>query len=157
MLHAEEILVAPLTLAYFGAEDYITDLGGVRTDQGLEVLYARSKVALAARVGEIPVLDQIVAAYGDDELFHRDAEVGRSLGYNGKLCIHPRQVPLANSAFSPSEAELDRARRLLEVWEQAEKVGEAAVVFDDAMVDEPMVSRARALLRLGEPDLHPEP
>jgi citrate lyase subunit beta/citryl-CoA lyase len=150
VFRAEEILHAPVTLAYFGAEDYITDLGGVRTEQGLEVLYARSKVALVAHIAGIPVLDQIVAAYGDDELFSRDAEVGRSLGYTGKLCIHPRQVELANRAFSPSEAELERARRLLEVWERAAQGGQAAVAFDGEMVDEPMATRARALLHLAE-------
>jgi citrate lyase subunit beta/citryl-CoA lyase len=150
VLRAEEILQPPLTVAYFGAEDYITDLGGVRTEQGLEVLYARSRVALAARVGGIPVLDQIVPAYDDDERFDRDAALGRSLGYGGKLCIHPRQVALAHRAFSPTEDEIARARQLLERWERATAAGEAAISFDGQMVDEPMAARARATLRAAE-------
>jgi citrate lyase subunit beta / citryl-CoA lyase len=150
VLHADEILRPPLTLAYFGAEDYVTDLGGVRTELGLEVLYARSRVALAARVGGIPVLDQIVPAYDDDERFDRDAALGRSLGYGGKLCIHPRQVALAHRAFSPSDDEVERARRLLEHWERATAAGEAAISFDGQMVDEPMAARARAILAVAE-------
>ncbi|WP_419846912.1 HpcH/HpaI aldolase/citrate lyase family protein [Candidatus Poriferisocius sp.] len=132
--------------AYFGAEDFITDMGGVRTDEGLEVLYARSQVALAARLARVPVLDQVVAAFGDDERFLADAAVGRSIGYSGKLCIHPSQVPLANQCFSPSPEERERARALLAVWEEAQARGEASVAFEGQMVDEPLARRARALL-----------
>ena len=132
--------------AYFGAEDYITDMGGVRTDDGFEVLYARSQVALAARLAGVPVLDQVVTAFGDDERFVADAAVGRSIGYSGKLCIHPGQVPLANQCFSPSPEERDRARALLAVWDEALARGEASVAFEGQMVDEPLARRARALL-----------
>lgn len=133
-------------IAYFGAEDYITDMGGVRTDDGLEVLFARSQVALAARLAGVPVLDQVVTAFGDDGRFLADAAVGRSIGYSGKLCIHPAQVPLANQCFSPSPEERGRARALLAAWEEALARGEASVGFEGQMVDEPLARRARALL-----------
>ena len=144
---AAEVLEHPrVDLAYFGAEDFITDMGGVRTDEGLEVLYARSQVALAARLARVPVLDQVVAAFGDDERFLADAAVGRSIGYSGKLCIHPSQVPLANQCFSPSAQDRDRARALLAVWDEALARGEASVALEGQMVDEPLARRARALL-----------
>src|SRR5690606_31804927 len=92
VLHCEAVLSGGRVGAvYFGAEDYVADLGGERTAEGTEVLHARSHVALAARVHGARALDQIVPGYGDDEQFRRDAAVGRSLGYAGKLCIHPRQ------------------------------------------------------------------
>lgn len=144
---AAEVLEHPrVDLAYFGAEDFITDMGGVRTDEGLEVLYARSQVALAARLAGVPVLDQVVTAFGDDERFLADAALGRSIGYSGKLCIHPAQVPLANQCFSPSPEERDRARSLLAVWDEALARGEASVAFEGQMIDEPLARRARALL-----------
>ena len=144
---AAEVLEHPrVDLAYFGAEDFITDMGGVRTDDSLEVLYARSQVALAARLAGVPVLDQVVTAFGDDERFLADAAMGRSIGYSGKLCIHPAQVPLANQCFSPSPTERDRARALLAVWDQALARGQASVAFEGQMVDEPLARRARALL-----------
>ena len=144
---AAEVLEHPrVDLAYFGAEDFITDMGGVRTDEGLEVLYARSQVALAARLAGVPVLDQVVTAFGDDERFLADAAVGRSIGYSGKLCIHPAQVPLANQCFSPSPEERERARALLATWDEAQARGEASVAFEGQMVDEPLARRARALL-----------
>ncbi|MCY3632040.1 MAG: CoA ester lyase [bacterium] len=135
-----------VAFGYFGAEDFITDMGGVRTDDGLEVLYARSQVALAARLAGVPVLDQVVTAFGDDERFLADAAIGRSIGYSGKLCIHPAQVPLANRCFSPSAEEKERARALLTVWDEAQARGEASVAFEGQMIDEPLARRARNLL-----------
>ena len=91
-------------VAYFGAEDYIADLGGRRTAGGEEALFARSRVALAARVAGVAALDQVVVDFRDDAAFERDAEAGRAIGYRGKLCIHPAQVPdrqRASSAPAP--------------------------------------------------------
>ncbi|MYH96764.1 MAG: CoA ester lyase [Acidimicrobiia bacterium] len=142
-----EVLEQPsVHIAYFGAEDFITDMGGVRTDDGFEVLYARSQVALAARLAGVPVLDQVVTAFGNDERFLADAAVGRSIGYSGKLCIHPAQVPLANRSFSPSPEERERTQALLAVWDAAQARGEASVAFEGQMIDEPLARRARALL-----------
>lgn len=142
----EEVLRPPVTVAYFGAEDFIADIGGVRTVAGREVLYARSRVAIAAHMADVHAIDQIVASFSDADRFVADATEGRAIGYRGKLCIHPAQVALAHQVFSPSEEELDRARRLLAAYEEAERSGEAAIVFDGEMVDEPMARRARAIV-----------
>jgi len=136
-----------LSGVYFGAEDFVADIGGVRTSDGLEVLYARSHVALAASVGGLSALDEIVADYQDDARFTADATFGRSLGYTGKLCIHPRQVELTNAAFTPSEEEIAQARRIVEAYRSAEREGIGAISVDGAMVDEPMVRRAHDVLR----------
>lgn len=134
------------TACYFGAEDYIADLGGRRSAGGEEVLYARSRVALAARVAAVPALDQVVVEFRDDAAFERDAEAGRALGYRGKLCIHPSQVTLANLVFSPSAAELERARGMLAAWEEGSARGVAAVEYEGEMVDGPAVRMARDTL-----------
>ncbi len=131
---------------YFGAEDLIADLHGIRTDEGLEVLYARSHVALQARTAGIGCIDQVVVRLDDDGLFQRDARMGRSLGYMGKICLHPRQVPLARRAFQPSVAELETATRLLAAYDAEARTGAGAILLDGEMVDEPMVRRARELL-----------
>ncbi|WP_339096302.1 CoA ester lyase [Deinococcus sp. VB142] len=132
--------------AYFGAEDYTTDLGGKRTPGNLEVLYARSRVALAARLAGVPVLDIVVTALGDEQVFRADAEQGRALGYCGKLCIHPAQVALAHEYFGPTEADYERARRLLNAAAEATARGHGAFSFEGQMVDEPMLVKARAVL-----------
>jgi citrate lyase subunit beta/citryl-CoA lyase len=142
----EEVLRAPVAWCYFGAEDYVADLGGARTPENLEVLYARSRVALAARVAGVHAIDQIVADLRDETRYVHDAEQGRALGYQGKLCIHPAQVALAHQVFTPSSEEVERARRLLAAYDAAAAEGEATIDFEGEMVDEPMARRARATL-----------
>jgi citrate lyase subunit beta / citryl-CoA lyase len=147
----DEIASAQHVVAvYFGAEDYIADLGGVRTALGLEVLVPRTNVAVAARIAGIAALDQIVPAINDAAQFNADAALGRSLGYRGKLCIHPAQVPLANAAFAPTPNELDRARRLIDAYEQARSDGRGVVSFEGTMIDEPLVIQARNVIASGE-------
>lgn len=137
-----------LTGLAFGAEDYITDMGGRRTPESLEVIYARSRVILAARLAGLQALDQVFTVIRDDDAFRRDAEVGRQLGYGGKMCITPRQVEIANEVFSPSAEEVDRSRRLIQAYEAAQSEGRGTIEFEGSMVDEPLLKRARAVLQL---------
>ena len=118
-----------LVAAYFGAEDFISDMGGHRTAANAEVLYARSAVCLAARLAGVPAIDQAVVAVRDDAAFRADAAEGRALGYVGKIALHPAQVLLAHEAFTPSEQEVDRAKAVL-------AVGEGVGVVDGQMVDD---------------------
>jgi citrate lyase subunit beta / citryl-CoA lyase len=137
----------------FGAEDFITGMGGRRTREGLEVLYARSRVVLAARLSGLQALDLVFTGIRDDDAFRRDAEMGRQLGYDGKMCITPRQVEIANQVFSPSPEEIDRSRRLIEAYESAQAAGRGAFEFEGGMVDEPVLKRARSILQYKISDL----
>jgi len=148
---ARALLAHPqVVAAYFGAEDFIADMGGVRTASNHEVAFARSAVALAGRLAGVPVLDQVVTDFRDDERFVREASEARALGYAGKLCIHPGQVVLANGAFVPSATEVDRARRLLQAYESASAAGIAAIDFEGQMVDAPLAAQARRVLTLAD-------
>jgi len=135
-----------ITGAYFGAEDFIADMGGVRTSSNHEVDFARAAVALAGSIAGVPVIDQIVADFRDDSRCHRECVEARALGYGGKLCIHPAQVTIANSAFTPSADEVDRARKLLTAYEAATASGIAAIDFEGQMVDEPVANQARRVI-----------
>lgn len=135
-----------VSAAYFGAEDFIADLGGVRTASNDEVAYARAQVALAGRLADVTVIDQIVADFTDDDRCRRECLQARAMGYGGKLCIHPSQVAIANEAFLPSSEEIDRARRLLEAYDDAKAQGVASVAFEGQMVDEPVARQARRVL-----------
>jgi len=131
---------------YFGAEDYIADLGGVRTPGNHEVAVARAQVAQAARLGGIQAVDMVVADFGHDERFRREASEARALGFSGKICIHPAQVPLATEAFRPSADELAWATAVTEAYDAALATGDASIAVNGEMVDEPVARRARALL-----------
>ena len=137
---ARELLAGGVSAAYFGAEDFVADLGGRRTAAGDEVLYARSQVVLAARLAGVPAIDQAVVGIGDAEHFAADARAGGDLGYQGKICIHPSQVVLANAAYSPTPEQVEHARAVL-------AVGESGVgLLDGEMVDEVHLRMARAVL-----------
>jgi citrate lyase subunit beta / citryl-CoA lyase len=144
--HVEDLLRPSVRAVYFGAEDFIADIGGVRTPSNSEVLYARSRVALAARLAGALAVDQIVPAFGDDPAFRADAHEGRAIGYRGKLCIHPAQVALAHEVFTPSAEQVARARALLDAYAAAQERGESVLAFDGQMVDEPLARQARAVL-----------
>jgi citrate lyase subunit beta/citryl-CoA lyase len=146
VVDVDRLLDGRLDAVDFGAEDYVGDLGGRRTPRGDEVLYARSRVVLAARLAGIPALDQVVVAFRDDEAFRADARRGRELGYAGKLCIHPRQVELAHEAFTPSPEEVARAERFLAAAEKSARSGSGVASVDGEMVDEPMLRLARRTL-----------
>ena len=135
-----------ISAGYFGAEDFIADLGGVRTASNDEVAYARAQIALASRLAEVTVIDQIVVDFTDDDRCRRECLEARAMGYGGKLCIHPSQVAIANEAFLPSSEEIDRARRLLEAYDDAKAQGVASVAFEGQMVDEPVAVQARRVL-----------
>ena len=148
---ARALLAHPhVVAAYFGAEDFIADMGGVRTRQGGEVVYARSSVALAARLGGVTVVDQVVTDFRDDDRFREECADARAMGYHGKMCIHPGQVEIANTAFIPSPEEIDHAHRLLAAYEKASAAGIAAIDFDGQMVDEPLAAQARRVVSLAE-------
>jgi citrate lyase subunit beta/citryl-CoA lyase len=134
--------------AYFGAEDYIADIGGRRSPGGQEVLYARSQVCLAAYLAGIPAVDQAVVDLAGAEHFLADARGGQDIGYQGKICIHPRQVELAHQVFTPTPDEVAHAHAVL-------AAGAAGVgVVDGQMVDDVHVRLARAVLaRAPQPDL----
>ena len=109
----------------FRAEDFIVDMGGARTSSNHEVAYARGAIALAARLAEVPVLDQVVADFRDDERFRRECGEAGAMGFAGKLCIHPAQVALAADAFTPTPEEVERATRLLAAFDAASAGGVA--------------------------------
>lgn len=144
---ARLLLDAPRIVAcYFGAEDFTVDMGGIRREDNFEVQFPRAQLALAARLAGVPAIDIVVAAFDDDARFLREAAEARALGFAGKLCIHPSQVPLANAAFVPSPEEISRARALLAAYDASVADGIAAIAFEGQMVDEPLAARARAII-----------
>jgi citrate lyase subunit beta/citryl-CoA lyase len=132
--------------AYFGAEDYIADLGGRRTARGEETYYARTQVAMACRLAGLIALDQVVTAIHDAAQFEADAQFALDVGFGGKMCVHPSQVALCHALFTPPPEAVDRARRLLACYESALAAGRATANFEGQMIDGPLVAQARQVL-----------
>lgn len=134
---------------YFGAEDFLADIGGNRTRASTEVQFARSSVLLHAKQSGLTAIDQPIADVRDDALFQTDAEQGRQMGYDGKVCLLPRQVEIAHAVFTPSPEEVAQAQRLLDAYADAERRGIGTIEFEGRMIDGPLVKRAQRAVTLG--------
>jgi citrate lyase beta subunit len=150
--NAYEIAAMPRVAALLlGAVDLGAEVGLEPRPDGLEILYARSKVVLdSAAAGIRPPFDIVHLDVTDDEGLEEECRLARSLGFRGKACIHPAQVPIVNRVFAPSEAEVDWARRVVEAYEREAAEGRGVFALNGAMVDLPVVERARRVLTEAE-------
>jgi len=131
----------------FGAADFTNDLGLAWTRDELELLAYRAEIVLQSRAAglEAPV-DTVWADVKDAEGFAQSAARARSLGFQGKLCIHPDQVDVVNRAFTPSDAEVAKARRIVEAFTAAEASGSSAIQLDGQFIDYPIMYAARRVV-----------
>ena len=139
-----------LTAVYFGAEDFAADMGARRTAAGDEVFYARSQVVIGAKASRIIALDQAVISIRDDEQCRRDAIKGRDMAYDGKICVHPRQVDICNEVFAPSESEIAHAHGVVEAYGQATARGIGTIDYKGQMIDGPLLKRAETILAMAQ-------
>jgi len=131
----------------FGAGDYANDVGLSPTLEEAELAGARERVVLSSRAaGMENPLDSPWFHFKETAAFQRALERSRRSGFQGRLCVHPDQLAPVNKAYLPSDEELERARRIVAAFREAEARGEAAVQVDGLMVDYPIVHRAQALL-----------
>ena len=104
----------------------------------------RDLCLFAAHAAGVPVIDTIHADFGDPKGLSREANLARRDGFNGKLAIHPNQVEAINRAFTPTEQEIDRARRIVEAFEANPGIG--VLELDGKMIDRPHLLHAQRLL-----------
>lgn len=138
------------TLA-FGPADFTADLGVDLTRDGTEILYARSRIVVAARAAGLapPIDGPFLFDLQDQDGLVADCRKARQLGFQGKIVIYPPHVAPVNDAFSEvAPEELAAARRVVEAFEAAEAAGAAAIQVDGKLVDYPIYHRARHKLRL---------
>ena len=135
----------------FGAGDFTLDIGLTWSADETELLPYRSQFVVQSRAAGLePPLDTVWVSLDDPEGFRRSAERACSLGFQGKLCIHPDQVPVVNDCFRPAPRELAHARRVIEAFEAAQRDGLAAIQVDGQFVDYPIVYRAQRLVARAE-------
>jgi citrate lyase beta subunit len=149
---AYETACAPRVAALIlGAVDLGAEVGLEPRLDGLEILYARSKVVLDSAAAAIrSPFDIVHVDIHDDEGLEAECRLARSLGFRGKACIHPQQVPIVNRVFAPSKAEVEWARKVIEAYEQGVGEGRGVLALNGAMVDLPVVERARRVLAEAE-------
>jgi citrate lyase subunit beta/citryl-CoA lyase len=136
----------------FGAADYTLDLGTEMSYSAEEQLYPRSRIAVACCAAKIspPIDSPFMLDIQNLEALEADARRSRQLGYQGKLCIHPKQLDVCNKVFAPSEDEILFAQKVVDAFHEAEEKGHAAIQVDGKFIDPPIVHRAKKTLHLAD-------
>ncbi|NOZ78489.1 MAG: citrate lyase ACP [Acidobacteria bacterium] len=137
--------VVALTL---GLEDLSAELGAPRTPEAWESFLARQTTVYAARAAGVQPIASVFSDVRDSAGLEAYVRRERGLGFDGVGCIHPRQIPVVHRAMAPSEAELTRARRIVEAAREARERGLGAVAVGSKMVDPPVVAQAERTVRL---------
>lgn len=134
----------------FGAADFVADVGATVGEAQLETLYARSRLVVASRVAGIrPPVDSVHTSLDDRDGLERTTRQGKALGFFGRACIHPAQVAVVNGVYTPSGAEVARARAIVDAARDAERSGAGALrLRDGTFVDAAVVRRAELVLEI---------
>jgi citrate lyase subunit beta/citryl-CoA lyase len=132
----------------FGAEDFTRDIGAARTPQGRESFVARSRLVLAARAAGVQPIDTVFSDVADEQGLLAATREAIALGFDGKGCIHPRQIRVIHQAFRPGDEDVAYAWRVKQAMQEAEARGDGVIAIGSKMIDPPVVARARRVLEL---------
>jgi len=133
-----------------GAEDYVTNIKTKRTPEGTELLFARCQLLNAARSAGIAALDTVYSDVENMEGFRKEVEHIKSLGFDGKSIINPRQIEIVHEVFTPTVEEYEDALQVLDAIKRAEESGSGVISLNGKMIDKPIVERARRVIELSK-------
>jgi citrate lyase subunit beta-like protein len=122
----------------FASEDYIANVEGIRSEDGMEMIYARSQLVTTAKAFKLQAIDMVHIDFRDIEALEKECTTGKQLGFTGKQAIHPSQVPIIHQAFSPSQSDIDFATTAIIAYESSTAKGAGACVVDGIVVDLPV-------------------
>ena len=131
-----------------GAEDYVTNMKTRRHPDGQELFFARSMILHAARAAGIAAIDTVYSDVDNTEGFEAEVRLIKQLGFDGKSVINPRQIPLVNTIYAPTEKEIQNAKEVIWGIREAEAKGSGVITVNGKMVDKPIVERAERVIAL---------
>ena len=131
-----------------GAEDYSANLKTNRTPGGAELLLARETIVVAARAAGISCFDTVYSNLEDMDSFRKEVELVKTLGFDGKSIINPRQIEIVNEVFTPTEKEIEKAMKIKAAIKEAQAKGSGVISVNGKMVDKPVVMRAERTIAL---------
>lgn len=140
----DSLAVAAVAL---GGEDLAADLGVTRTEAGTEIQLARQTIVLQARAAGLGAIDTPFLDSRSAAGLRADTDVAATLGFDGKLCIHPDQVPVVREAFAPDPQQLRWAEEIVLTARRLHSSGAGVGAVDGRMVDRPIVAQAERILR----------
>uniref|UniRef100_A0A6P7FEK8 Citramalyl-CoA lyase, mitochondrial n=1 Tax=Diabrotica virgifera virgifera TaxID=50390 RepID=A0A6P7FEK8_DIAVI len=132
----------------FGSDDFCASIGATRTEDAIEVLYARQMLVLNAKAFNLQAIDMVYINYKDLGGLKRQSEQGMRMGYTGKQVIHPGQIQVVQEAFLPSEEKIEWARGLLHAFKEHQATGKGAFTYRGSMIDMPTMKQAQNVIDL---------
>ena len=150
VINAYEIATAAYNVASIaiGLEDYTADLGTKRTNKGDESFFARSMVVTAAKAAGIQPIDSVFSDVADMDALAKNVQTSKGLGFEGMGCIHPRQIAVIHENFAPDPDEIEKAKKIVLAFKEAETKGLGVVSLGSKMIDPPVVKRAQKTIEL---------
>jgi len=133
-----------------GLEDYTADLGVQRTSTGNESFLLRSLIVNSARASGLQAIDTVFSDISDMNGLRTSVVEAKSLGFEGKGCIHPRQIPVVHQAFAPEPKEIEKAVKIVHAFDIASAQGLGVVALGSKMIDPPVVKRAIKVVQEAE-------
>jgi len=130
----------------FGCEDYVTDIGGKHDTEGLSIFYARNAIVNAARAAGILPIDTVHIKVHDLEDLEKNLILSKNIGFEGMLALNPKELPLINRYFSPSEEEISWAEEMIQLTAEAKAEGKGVAVKDNKFIGPPMLKMAEKIL-----------
>ena len=152
VLNAREIAKASERLIgiALGAEDYVTNMKTKRYPDGQELSFARNMILHAARAAGIAAIDTVYSDVDNVEGFQNELQQIKQLGFDGKSVINPRQIPLVNAIYTPTDKEIQNAKEVIWGIREAEAKGSGVISVNGKMVDKPIVERAQRVIALAK-------
>lgn len=148
VLNAQDICLASnrvIAIAY-GCEDFIADLEGIHDREGKSLLVPRAMIAMAARATGVIPIDTVHISIHDLDDLEENVKLAKILGFEGMLILHPKELEIAHKYFSPNEKEVEDARVMLQLFEEAEKMDKGVAVLNGKFIGPPMVIAAKKTL-----------
>lgn len=152
VLNARKIAQASTRLIgiALGAEDYVTNMKTKRYPDGQELFFARNMILHAARAAGIAAIDTVYSDVDNVEGFQAETNLIKQLGFDGKSVINPRQIPLVNAIYAPTEKEIQHAKEVIWAINEAEAKGSGVISLNGKMIDKPIVERAQRVIALAK-------
>lgn len=134
----------------FGCEDYVTDLGGKHDIEGQSIFFARNMIVNGAHNCGKAAIDTVHIRVHDMEDLEHNLVLSKALGFDGMLILNPKELPLCHRYYSPTKEEIEWAKEMVSLSEEAVRKGKGVAVVDDKFIGPPMIRMAEAILRKAE-------
>lgn len=148
VLNAQEICCASkrVRAIAFGCEDFVTDVSGMHDSEGQSIFAARALIVMAARASGVLPIDTVHINVHDHDDLEQNLALAKKMGFEGMLVLNPKELPLVHKYFSPSEKEVEDAKEIMRLYDEAQKEAKGVAIMRNKFIGPPMVRAAEKII-----------